>query len=87
MAVGALVLAMASIFAAKADKKRLTLNKGVSGNGEFTVIEPSNIFTVVKLTGYFQPYVAVVTVGGTYYEYAPSPLYTAVNGVKPIYMQ
>jgi hypothetical protein len=79
---------MASIFAAKADKKLRTpsLNKAVAGNGDLTVVAGTNIFTVSKPTGYFQPYMALVTAGGTYVDYAPSPLYTAVNGVKPVYM-
>lgn len=89
MAIGAVVLTIASIFAAKADKKfrSLTINKGITGNGEFTLISPTNIFTIVKATGYFQPSIAIVTAGGTWADYAPSLLYTAVNGVKAIYMQ
>lgn len=88
MTIAAGVLTIASIFAAKADKKfrSPTLSKGITGNGEFTVISPTNIFTIVKGTGYFQPSIAIVTAGGTWVGYAPSPMYTAVNGVKPIYM-
>jgi hypothetical protein len=88
MTIGAVVLTIASIFAAKADKKfkSPTLNKGITGNGEFTLISPTNIFTIVKASGYFQPSIAIVTAGGTWADYAPSLMYTAVNGVKPIYM-
>jgi hypothetical protein len=88
MAVAAVVLTIASILAAKADKKfrSLTISKGITANGEFTLISSPDIFTIVKATDYFQPSIAIVTAGGTYVDYAPSLMYTAVNGVKPIYM-
>jgi hypothetical protein len=46
--------------------RTLSLNKAVAGNGEFTLMELTNIFRVSKPAGYFQPYMALVTVGGTY---------------------
>jgi hypothetical protein len=87
MASGAIILAISSILATKANKKFAPqLKTAASQSGTFLSCT-SDIFTVSSgVANYLQPAVDITTVNGSSFLGGPQALYTAVSESNPVYV-